>query len=81
MDDRTGMIAWVERWMARMRAQSRVTIDVAGARPLSGALVIYVIDVDGRRTVLAAAPHALCVLSSYPTPPCVVPEGARTASV
>jgi flagellar biogenesis protein FliO len=81
MDDRIGMIAWFERWMERLRTRPRLKIDVAGARPLSSTLTIYVIDVDGRRTVLAAATHALCVLSSYPTPPSVVPEGPQTASV
>ena len=81
MDGRIGMIAWIERWIARLRTRPRLIIDVAGARPLSSALTIYVVDVDGRRTVLAAGTHALCVLSSYPTPPSVAPEGARTASV
>ncbi|HEY7982356.1 MAG TPA: hypothetical protein VID19_12810 [Candidatus Eremiobacteraceae bacterium] len=74
------MIAWIERWIARLRARPHMTIDVVGARPLSSMLTVYVIDVDGRRTVLAAGSHALCVLSSYPTP-CVAPEGPQTASV
>jgi flagellar biogenesis protein FliO len=81
VDDRIRVIAWFERWMARLRVRPRLNIEVAGARPLSSALTIYVIDVDGRRTVLAAGTHALCVLSSYPTPPSVAPEGAQTASV
>jgi flagellar biogenesis protein FliO len=75
------MIAWVKRWMTRLHARPSSKIDVVGARPLSSVLTVYVIDVDGRRTVLAAGSHALCVLSSYPTPPCVAPEGAQTASV
>jgi flagellar biogenesis protein FliO len=75
------MIAWVERWMTRLRARPRLRIDVVGARPLSSSLTVYVIDVDGRRTVLAAGSHALCVLSSYPTPPSAAPEGARTVCV
>jgi hypothetical protein len=81
MDDRIGMIAWFERWLTSLRARPRSTIDLAGARPLSSTLTVYVIDVDGRRTVLAAGTHALCVLSSYPTPPYVAPEGAQTPSV
>jgi flagellar biogenesis protein FliO len=81
MDDGIAMIAWFERVMARLRTRPGSTIDVAGARPLSSAITIFVIDVDGRRTVLAAGTHALCVLSTYPTPPSVAPEGAQTASV
>jgi flagellar biogenesis protein FliO len=75
------MIAWFERWISRLRARTRSTIDLVGARPLSNALTVYVVDVDGRRFVLAAGSHALCVLSSYPTPSSVAPEGALTASV
>jgi flagellar biogenesis protein FliO len=75
------MIAWVKRWMAQLQARPRLTIDVVGARPLSSCITVYIIDVDGRRTVLAAGTHALCVLSSYPTPPRGTPEGQQTAFV
>jgi hypothetical protein len=44
-------------------------------------LAVYVIDVDGRRTVLAAGSHAMCVLSSYQTPDPADPEGQRSATV
>jgi flagellar biogenesis protein FliO len=74
------MIARIKRWIARFRMRPRLTIDVVGARSLSPAISVYVIDVDGRRTVLAAGSHIVCVLSSYPTP-CGTPEGPQTASV
>jgi flagellar biogenesis protein FliO len=64
-----------------MRARSRSKIDVVGAHPLGPGLAVYVIDVDGRRTVLAAGSHAMCVLSTYRAPQCGDPEGQQPAIV
>jgi hypothetical protein len=75
------MIAFIARWMARLRARPRLNIEVVGAHPLSSGLAVYVIDVEGRRTVLAAGSHAMCVLSSYQVPKRGGPEGPQAAIV
>jgi hypothetical protein len=75
------MIAPLARWIAQLRRRSRATIDVVAAQPLSTGLAVYVIDVDGRRTVLAAGPHAICVLAAYQTPQNGEPEGQKTPLV
>ncbi|MFI5389498.1 MAG: hypothetical protein ACHQY2_07230 [Candidatus Eremiobacterales bacterium] len=56
-------------------------IDVLAAHPLASGLGVFVIDVDGRRTVLAAGAHAICVLAAYPAPCDVDPEGQRSSTV
>lgn len=75
------MIAPLARWMARLRIRPRSKIDVVAAHPLAPGLAVYVIDVDGRRTVLAAGSHAMCVLSSYLAPPSGPPEGRQPPAV
>ena len=75
------MIGAIARWLARFRGGPRVTIDVVGARPLSSGLAVYVIDVDGRRIVLAAGSHTTCVLAAYRAPRCAIPEGPQAVTV
>lgn len=43
-------------------------LSVAGVQPLASGVVVYVIDVDGRRIVVGATPHAICVLDRYRVP-------------
>jgi hypothetical protein len=81
LDGRSGVIARLARLIARWRPMPRVKIDVLAAHPLASGLGVFVIDVDGRRTVLAAGSHAICVLAAYPAPRDVDPEGQRTATV
>jgi len=75
------MIAPLARWFARLRRTPRATIDVVAAQPLSAGLAVYIIDVDGRRIVIGAGTHAICVLSSYQAPQNTEPEGQQTARV
>ena len=75
------MIAPLERLMARLRARPRSAIEVVGAHSLAPGLAVYVIDVDGQRTVLAAGSHVMCVLSTYRTPPSAQPEGQQPRDV
>lgn len=81
MDGRRGVIARLARLIARWRPKPRVKIDVVAAHPLASGLNVFVIDVDGRRTVMAAGSHAICVLAAYPAPRDVDPEGQLTATV
>jgi hypothetical protein len=81
MDGRPGMIGRISRWLARLRTGSRLKIDVVGARPLSSGLAVYVIDVDGRRIVLAAGSHSTCVLAAYRAPHGAIPEGQPAVAV
>lgn len=75
------MIAPLARWIARLRRSPRATIDVVAAQPLSAGLAVYVIDIDGRRTVLAAGSHAICVLAAYQAPQSGEPEGPQPVHV
>ncbi|HEY5094892.1 MAG TPA: flagellar biosynthetic protein FliO [Candidatus Eremiobacteraceae bacterium] len=75
------MIAPLARWIARLRRSPRATIDVVAAQPLAAGLAVYVIDIDGHRTVLAAGPHAICVLSAYQAPQNGAPEGQQPVRV
>lgn len=43
-------------------------IRVACVQPLAGGVTLYAIDVDGRRILLGASPHAVCLLDRYPLP-------------
>jgi flagellar biogenesis protein FliO len=81
MDGRCGVIARFAQLIARWRPTPRVKVHVLAAHPLASGLGVYVIDVDGRRTVLAAGSHAICVLAAYPSPRDVDPEGQRTTAV
>jgi len=81
MDGRCRVIARLARFIARWRPRPRSKIEVVAAHPLASGLGVYVIDVDGRRTVLAAGSHAICVLSAYRTPRSADPEGQRPSAV
>ncbi|MDQ6767054.1 MAG: flagellar biosynthetic protein FliO [Candidatus Eremiobacteraeota bacterium] len=50
---------------------------VAGAQPLAAGVTVYAIDVDGRRLIVGASAHAVCVLDRYPTPNPENREGPR----
>lgn len=75
------MIRPLARWLARFAPATNAKVEVAAARPLGPGLGVYVIDVDGRRIVLAAGQHAMCVLATYPAPKRDVPEGQASTAV
>jgi hypothetical protein len=49
-----------------LRKPGNKLVRVAGAAPLAGGVMVYAIDVDGRRIIFGASPRALCVLDRYP---------------
>jgi flagellar biogenesis protein FliO len=55
-------------FLERLRRRPLAQIEIAAARPLGQHATIFVVDVDGSRSVLAAAPNALCLLARYPVP-------------
>ena len=58
----------LRRLIDRLRPKWPARIDIAAARPLAHHVTVYVVDVDGKRTVFAASPHAICLLSHYAAP-------------
>lgn len=56
-------------------------LQVAGAQPLGAGLMVYAIDVDSRRIVVAVSPGAICVLARYRTPEAASPAGPAAACV
>ena len=52
---------------------------IAAVQYLAAGITLYAIDIDGRRIVMGATPHALCVLDSYPLAS-VTPSGAEGAA-
>lgn len=63
------MLARLRNRLQRLlRIQVRRPISIAAVQPLASGVVLYAADVDGRRIVLAASPHAICVLDRYPCP-------------
>ena len=81
MDGRRGVIARLARFLAQWRPKPRVRIEVLAAHPLASGVGVYVIEVDGRRTVVAAGSHAICLLAAYPAPREADPEGQPAAAV
>lgn len=73
----------IARLIERLRPRPLALIGVAAARPLGQHVTVYVIDVDGRRSVFAAGPRAICLLSSYeaPAPANAAAAGPKSASV
>lgn len=63
------MLAWLRNGLQRLlRIKVRRPISIAAVQPLAAGVVLYAADVDGRRIVLAASSHAICVLDRYPCP-------------
>ena len=62
------MLAGLLRALRSWRARHCRTIHIAAMQPLGAGVVLYAADIDGRRIVLAASPHAICVLDRYPCP-------------
>jgi flagellar biogenesis protein FliO len=56
------------RFLKRFRRRPFAQIQVAAAQPLGQHATVYVIDIDGNRTVFAAGPHAMCLLARYRVP-------------
>jgi flagellar biogenesis protein FliO len=56
------------RFLERLRRRPLAQIEIAAVRPLGQHATVYVIDIDGNRSVFAAGPHAMCVLARYPVP-------------
>lgn len=57
-----------EKLRGLFRARMHRLIRIAAVQPLAAGVVLYAADVDGRRIVLAASPHTICVLDRYPCP-------------
>jgi len=73
------MYALWSRLRALFRSRVRHPIRVAAVQPLAAGVVMYAADIDGRRIVLAASPHAICVLDRYPCPRSVPLEEPPTS--
>ena len=56
------IVAALRRALTRPGA---IPLKVVACRPLHGGAAIYVADIDDRRIVFAAAPHAMCLLATY----------------
>lgn len=54
---------------------------VSGVQQLAGGVLIYAIDVDGRRIILGASPHAICVLDRYRVSAAGDGQVARTTEI
>jgi hypothetical protein len=75
------MKALLARLMQMLGAPRGRLLHVAGVQPLAAGLVVYAIDVDGRRIILGVSPRALCVLDRYRTPELANPAGPTPAHV
>jgi flagellar biogenesis protein FliO len=77
------LIKTFARFLERFRRSPLAQIKVAAAQPLGQHATVYVIDIDGNRTVFAAGPHALCLLARYqvPTPAIDAAAGHIEAAV
>ena len=62
------MREWLGRLAHRLKMPKNNVVRVTGIQSLAPGLAIYAIDVDGRRIILGASAHALCVLDRYQTP-------------
>jgi hypothetical protein len=71
------------RFLERFRRPPLAQIEIAAARPLGQHATVFVVDIDGSRTVFAAGPHAMCLLARYqvPTPPSDASAGHIDAAV
>lgn len=56
------------RFFERLRRRPLAQIELAAVRPLGQHATVYVVDIDGRRTVFAAGSHAICLLARYEVP-------------
>ena len=63
------MRAWFARLLRRLGQRRSTLVRVTGAQSLGPGLAVYAVDVDGRRIILGASTHAMCVLDRYPAPP------------
>ena len=51
-----------------MRAPRTTLLRVSGVQALAPGIGVYAIDVDGRRIIVGASAHAMCVLGRYRVP-------------
>jgi flagellar biogenesis protein FliO len=72
------LLAWLTRKLGMPRTR---LLRVAAAQPLGAGLMVYAIDVDSRRIVLAVSPGAMCVLDRYRTPQAANPAGPTAVYV
>jgi hypothetical protein len=56
------------RFFERFRRRPLAQIEIAAARTLGQHATVYVIDIDGNRSVFAAGPRAMCLLARYEVP-------------
>ncbi len=75
------MRALLARLMNKLRMHRTRWLQVAAAQPLGAGLMVYAIDVDSRRIVLAVSPRAICVLDRYRTPEAPNPAGPAPVGV
>ena len=62
------MHRWLERLAAWYRARCSRLVRVIGVQQLGAGMVVYAVEVDGRRVVFAASSRAICALDRYETP-------------
>jgi flagellar biogenesis protein FliO len=67
--------------MRRFGVAGGTPLHVAAAQPLGAGTMLYAIDVDQRRIILAISPRAICVLDRYPAPQTANPAGPEAPSV
>jgi flagellar biogenesis protein FliO len=59
---------WWSRLIQRLKMPRSTLVHVTGIQPLAPGVAVYAIDVDGRRIILGASTHAICVLDRYLAP-------------
>ncbi len=69
------MRQWLERVARRLRMPKNNVVRVTGAQSVAPGLAVFAIDVDGRRIILGASTHALCVIDRYLAPKSEDPAG------
>ncbi len=62
------MREWWIHFVQRFRMQRSTELRVTGVQALAPGVAIYAIDVDGRRIIVGASAHAMCVLDRYRAP-------------
>jgi hypothetical protein len=66
---------WLARLVHRLKVPRSTIVRVTGAQSLAPGLAVYALDVDGRRIIVGASAHGLCVLDRYQTPKSQNPAG------
>jgi hypothetical protein len=60
------MIRALRARVAALFRPHKSPMHIAAVQYLAPGVTVYAVDIDGRRIVMGATPHALCVLDNYP---------------